>query len=113
MSEMSAPYFVGNPTTCSEAVRLLHEILGSDWKEVLYDTAKDDLILRHFDLGPLIRNGFDIHHNRELITSCGEENADDASMVIIQTLWDDLHKNYTNLKKALHDNGTFVRKGSV
>lgn len=110
---MSTPYIVGNPTSCSEAVRVLDDCLGEDWKEVLMKTKKKDLNNRHFDLGMLIRNGLNLHHNQELQESCGENNADDASMVIIQALWEHLHKNYTIYKDGSYDNGIVIRKGHV
>ena len=114
MTGMNIPYFAASsPTTCSEAVRQLHEFLGSDWKEMLFLTEKEKLVQRHFDLGQLIRNGFNLHHNNELKESCGEGNADDASMVIVQALWEDLHKFYTIQKKSLNDNGNLIKKEQV
>ena len=80
------------PRTVQEAVkRLLLEL--SDWdKLAIRNTSEEDLAMLHMTLGNYIRNEFGLwRNNMELLRGClperGEQNPDDASSIIIKSLW--------------------------
>jgi hypothetical protein len=61
-------------------------------KEHIRKMKKNDLIDLHFGLGQYIRNAFGLWQgNRALLESCGTDIEDDASCVIIEPLWQELH----------------------
>lgn len=84
------------PKTLKEAVdRLIIEIPAEDLK-VIQDCPKHDLAQYHGTLGRTIRNTFGLWTgNTDLMISCLGKigHADDASMVIVSTLWDELNKH--------------------
>jgi hypothetical protein len=49
--------------------------------------AYDDLIDHHFGLGLMIRNRCHLHDNPTLVEATGANNADDASLHLLQALW--------------------------
>lgn len=83
------------PTTLADAVAHITERLSEDDKRLLRETKKENLIRFHMGWGMGIRNGFGLWRgNDKLIESaCGKGcHPDDASMVIIETVWAALQK---------------------
>ena len=63
-------------------------ILEGEHKVALAVMREEDLFNLHFSLGMAIRNAFGLHVPwSKLLASCGVIHPDDASGVIIQTLW--------------------------
>jgi hypothetical protein len=81
------------PRTVDEAVtRLLAELSDAD-KARLRAEKKDDLIKFHHGWGTSIRNCFGLWAgNKELMADCHAFHPDDASMVIIEAVWQRLQK---------------------
>lgn len=76
------------PATVREAVDILLQDLGPENLDELRATAEDDLIFHLMGLGRFIRNVFGLHgENPALLASTGAAHPDDASMVIIESLW--------------------------
>ena len=72
--------------TVDEAVKYLMETVED--LDNLKSMEYSDLISLHHGFGRNIRNDFGLWgNNAELLESTGEKHPDDASMVIIQTLW--------------------------
>lgn len=77
-----------NPATVQEAVDVLLADLGPELIDELRATAEEDLINHHMGLGQFIRNVFGLYgDNKALLGNAGADNADDASMVIVEALW--------------------------
>jgi hypothetical protein len=83
------------PKTVQEAVkRLLLEL--PDWDKFgIKNTSEEDLATLHMTLGNYIRNEFGLWgNNKELLRDCvsegSKQNPDDASSVIIKSLWKSL-----------------------
>ena len=80
------------PKSVGEAVkRLLLELSDRD-KLALKNTSEEDLAMFHLSLGNYIRNEFGLWgSNKELLRDCFPQNSephpDDASSVIIKSLW--------------------------
>jgi hypothetical protein len=80
------------PKSVGEAVkRLLLEFSDRD-KLAFKNSSEADLVLFHLSLGNYIRNEFGLWgSNKELLRDCfpqnSEPNPDDASSVIINSLW--------------------------
>ena len=71
-----------------EAVQQLKADLDPAMLAELRGTDEGDLIIHHLGLGQFIRNALGLHSdNRALLADTGKANPDDASMVIIETLW--------------------------
>jgi hypothetical protein len=79
--------FAQTVSSCSEAVDQLAKGLPREWLKLLQITPEKDLKTRDLDLGRLIRDSFSMHSNNRLVRSCGQSNANDASMVILEQLW--------------------------
>ena len=81
------------PKTINEAVtRLLAEMTDED-KAHVRGRKKEDLILFHHDWGMGIRNDFGLWKgNTNLIADCHAKHPDNASMVIIEAVWQRLQK---------------------
>ena len=76
------------PETIDEAVERLMMILEGEHKVSLAVMREEDLFNLHFSLGLAIRNAFGLHVPwSKLLASCDVAHPDDASGVIIQTLW--------------------------
>ena len=77
------------PKTVDEAVNRLVNVLDNEHKQAIATMLEDDLIELHFSLGIEIRNAFGLHDkNSPLLKSLGLfVHPDDASMVIINALW--------------------------
>ena len=82
------------PQTVGKAVDLLVGALSEQDKQRIRAMPKDDLIQFHFGWGMSIRNAFGLWGgNAALMRSCAEVSGrafmhpDDASMVIIEAVW--------------------------
>jgi hypothetical protein len=82
------------PQTVDEAVNRLVGALSEQDKQRIRELPKDDLIQFHFGWGMGIRNAFGLWGgNAALMQSCAEVSGrafmhpDDASMVIIEGVW--------------------------
>lgn len=97
------------PKTVRQAVARLIAIMDPAMRATIAELPKEDLVSLHFGLGAAIRNGFGLWtDNRELLEDCqrqrtspsyvtGPDEAaavsihpDDASMIILEALWDRL-----------------------
>lgn len=81
------------PRTMKAAVNRLLEEMSEDAKYRLKFSGKNDLVKYHFGLGMYIRNEFNLwHKNNDLLLECGgtEMHPDEASIVIIESLWKEL-----------------------
>ena len=83
------------PTTVSDTVADILRTMPEAEKRQIRQTRKDDLILFHHGWGTGIRNQYGLWRgNGALIFSaCGKPcHPDDASMVIIEAVWEELQK---------------------
>jgi hypothetical protein len=81
------------PKTVDEAVTRLISGLNDEEKARVRDTKKDDLISFHHGWGTGIRNEFGLWRgNTNLMAACHADHPDDASMVIIEAVWQRLQK---------------------
>jgi len=79
------------PETVDEAVDRLLLVLSDEQKVEIVAIKEDDLIDLHFTLGLAIRNAFGLHDlGSKLLLDCSVVHPDDASGVIINTLWERL-----------------------
>lgn len=91
------------PRTLQEAVDSI--VRGSDPKDmaVVASKKRDDLIEFHMGWGMGIRNGLGLWRGNRalLISACGGEpcHPDDASMKIIEAVWEHLRKNPPSPRK--------------
>ncbi len=83
------------PKTVKEAVALiLSEMSGRD-KLIVRNTKKDDLIKFHLSWGSEIRNRCGLWEgNDALIKDAGVNHNDDASRVIMESVWEELQMQY-------------------
>lgn len=82
------------PKTLDEAVKICLLTLTPQEKAEIQSTPEDRFIDFHFNWAMALRNKFGMWQgNEELIESCGEWLADDASMVIVKTVWKELNRN--------------------
>lgn len=84
------------PLTLDAAVeRLLGRMTEPD-RELVRNTAEDDLIGFHFGWAMGIRHEFGLWRgNSQLLASCGNPHPDDASMVIVRAVWERLQQTPT------------------
>ena len=84
------------PTTLDEAVNRVIAVLTDEQKKDIQSMSKDDLIMLHRSVGQWIRNEFGLWHgNFKLVEACGAAvpfDADGASGVIIEAVWEELQK---------------------
>lgn len=83
------------PLTLSATVEDLLTRLSPESKATVKGTKKKDLILFHHGWGTGIRNHYGLWRgNQKLIQSaCGKPcHPDDASMIIIEAVWEELQK---------------------
>lgn len=81
------------PETVEEAVGVVIATLSDEEKCAISAMSESELIGLHMGLGAWIRNSLGLWSgNRSLLESTGEPNADDASMVIIEALWERLRE---------------------
>ena len=82
------------PKTLNEAVEILISELSSTDKETIKAMKKEDLIRFHFGWGTRIRNEFGLWAgNTALLKSCNASHPDDASGVIIESVWKRLQED--------------------
>lgn len=88
------------PNTIEEAVEILHANMGLNDEILLATMNEEDLIDAHVALGYQIRHEFGLWTgNDALLESCrllsGDKNlhVDDASMMIVQALWEKVQKS--------------------
>lgn len=81
----------GWSTTLDEAVARILDQMKDEDKAVVRATPRDELIRFHHGWGTGIRNTFGLWGgNHALLAACGGGHPDDASMVIIEAVWDRL-----------------------
>jgi hypothetical protein len=80
-------------STVKEAVALiLSEMSGRD-KLIARNTKKEDLIKLHLGWGNEIRNRCGLWEgNEELMKDAGAEHPDGVSIVIMETVWEEIQK---------------------
>ena len=79
------------PETIGAAVTVLRAMRTDLDIESIESLAQDQLISLHFGLGGWIRNNFGLWETgSRLLRSTGATNPDDASMKIIEALWQTL-----------------------
>lgn len=89
------------PRTVEEATATLLAIMSDKDKELVRNTAEEDLIQFHHGWGMGIRNDFGLWQgNDALLKSCGKQHPDDASMVIIRSVWKELRETQSSDKGA-------------
>lgn len=106
-----------HPATLDEAVDAIIASLNDDDKKQLLAIPASDLIRYHHGWGTGIRNELGLWGiNGALLADCGSANmeADDASMVVMQAVWNKLHgqpvddariKNYRSLSEKMCEAG--------
>ena len=77
-------------STMDEVVQDILETLTEGQKANIRSQSKEDLIMYHHGWGTNIRNRYLLRRNEELLKNIGKEDADDASMVIIEAVWEAL-----------------------
>ncbi|MDD5460695.1 MAG: hypothetical protein PHG00_03520 [Methylococcales bacterium] len=76
------------PETIDIAVNRLMMILEGEHKVALATMQKEELVELQISLGTAIQNAFRLRNpGSKLLASCGVACADDASGLIIKTLW--------------------------
>ena len=81
------------PKTVNEAVTNILATMSDEDKIRVGDTPKNELILFHHGWGTGIRNDFGLWRgNTNLMADCHAGHPDDASMVIIEPVWQKLQK---------------------
>lgn len=76
------------PEKISEAIDRLLNVLSPEEKRYISVMDENDLINLHLSLGLSIRNAFSLHDpNSPLLIACKTVHPDDASELIIATLW--------------------------
>jgi hypothetical protein len=85
------------PATLDEAVNQIVSQLSDEDKARVRKTQRDDLIMFHLGWGTGIRNAFGLWRgNKALLESCGGGHPDDASMRIIEAVWERLQRDAKN-----------------
>ena len=84
---MNRPHLFTNK---DEIVQDLLATMKAETKAKIKHTPKDLLVMFHSGLGQYIRNRYRLWQNKAVVKSTGKEEADDASMVIIRELWEQL-----------------------
>ena len=82
------------PATIDEAVEFILSEMSKEDKKTMGETPKDDLIKYHHGFGTAIRNKLGLWSgNVELMKATKANHPDDASMVIIEALWEKLQED--------------------
>ena len=80
------------PSTIDEAVDFILSEMSDEDRKTFMETPRNDLIKYHHGFGTAIRNRLGLWSgNSKLMQATGKQHPDDASMVIIEALWDRLH----------------------
>ena len=91
------------PKTVKEAVQVLISEISEKDKALICSKTKEDMIQFHHGWGTYIRNTFGLWgKNSELIKDTGERHPDDASMVIIRAVWQELQTRRVRLCKSIY-----------
>ena len=84
------------PSTLAEAVAHILSEMSVDDKRLVRETKREDLIKFHFGWGMGIRNALGLWSGNDALlrSACCEGlcHPDDASMKIIEAVWDELQK---------------------
>lgn len=89
------------PKTVKEVVAQILSKMSDTDKETVKNTKKEDLIKFHRGWGMGIRNDLGLWQgNKALMKDTKANHPDDASMVIIQTVWEELQKQSTKDSKS-------------
>jgi len=81
------------PRSVDEAATRIIASLSEEDKKTVRETPRDQLIMFHMGWGMGIRNSTGLWRgNEELLKDTGVEHPDDASMVIIEAIWERLQK---------------------
>ena len=74
------------PGTLAEAVEIIVGQMNDEETSKVAAMTDEDLVFAHMGWGMGIRNAFDLWHNRPLVHSCGADEPDEASMVIMKAV---------------------------
>ena len=81
------------PSTLDQSVERLIQEMDEPDKTMIRNTKKEDLIMFHHGWGTGIRNEFGLWRgNTNLLADCHVKHPDDASMVIIEAVWQTLQE---------------------
>lgn len=82
------------PMTVEEAVnRILSELPEEDVEIIRNTPSALDMVRFHHGLGTWVRNTFGLWEgNKELFRSCGLEDPDGVSYIILAALWNELQR---------------------
>ena len=87
-----------HPETVAAAVRLLLDLMPSDDQARIVAMSKEVLTELHLGLGMWVRNNLGLWSgNGALLQATDRANADDASMVIVEALWQHLREGLPKL----------------
>jgi len=90
---VTAAEMAGWPRTVEQAVTNILGSMSEEDKQKVRATKREDLIRYHHGWGTGIRNGLGLWRgNRQLLADCNAQHPDDASMVIIDAVWERLQK---------------------
>ena len=73
--------------TKDEVVKDILENMNIDEQAKLKHTPKEDLVMFHHGWSTYLRNYYQMWHNPDLLKSIGIAHPDDASVVIIEEVW--------------------------
>jgi hypothetical protein len=81
------------PSTIDEAVDFILSEMSDEDKKTFRETPRNDLIKYHHGFGTAVRNKLGLWSgNSKLMQATNKQHPDDASMVIIEALWDRLNE---------------------
>ena len=87
MTQMPDPW----PESVKEAVEITLKYLTPEDQTNLRKYKKEDLVQYHMTWGMGIRNAYGLWgQNQKLLRDCGTQEADDASMKIMEAVWEHL-----------------------
>ena len=78
---------MSNRTTVAEVVADIIENMSEADKANIVDTPEDDLFQFHLEWGAGIRNHYHLWRNTALVKATGKVHPDNASVVIIKSVW--------------------------
>ena len=79
-----------NPTTVAEVVADIIANMTDGQKAQVINTPENGLISYHHGWGTSIRNDYNLWRNTDLVKAAGAAHPDDASMLIIKAVWQEL-----------------------